>query len=106
MKSFEKYLKIDRDNIFYLSLFGKKNIILKSTNKPMNLLHVQWSTQRDKNDLYVDVPQKGFTHMFCLPLGDRLNDILQKMKIITDVTASVISFNIDNDFKFILTSEI
>lgn len=107
MIQFEKYLKKSKNDIFYLSLIGKKDIILQSSGKPMNLLHIQWGKKRNEKDVIYETPQKDYQHMFCLLSTDVLNDVLIKMNIVCNSTASIISYNMsDYDFSFVLTSDI
>ncbi len=102
-------IKKHRGNISYLCLTGIKDLILKSTNKPMNILHVNWSTGtgNDTNSHYYQQPQENFTHMFCCPETDPMFYELCYNNITTDITATIIHSNMQkSDWKFILTSDI
>jgi hypothetical protein len=90
-----------RSDISFTSLHMIKDLTLKSTNKPMNILHLQWSP---KNKIKSFVPIKNYKHMFCLPITDPL---IKLLNIKTDITATIIHNNMDNyDWSFIETSEI
>ncbi len=113
-------------SLSYLSLYGIKDLILKSDNKPIKLYHVQWGNKNinenkkhnmESNaihtkiisdsqylyDQYVHLEQ----YMFCSPINDELTKALKHIGITTNITATIIHYNMDNcDWKFILTSDI
>lgn len=105
--------KYKGNNIKFLSLYGKKDLILKSTNKPMKLLHIYVDDLKDspilkdKTDNYYVEPIKDYTYMFCcLYEGEMYKELLQN-KITTEISATIIHKNMDNcDWNFILTSDI
>lgn len=107
---YEKFMSVmpiiseHRGNISFLSLTGIKDLILKSTNKPLPILHVQWGKD---NQTELINPIEGYTYMFCCLEGDKMYNELTDNNIITDISATIIHYNMDNcDWKFILTSEI
>jgi len=54
--------------ISYLSLFGVKDLVLKSSGQPLCLRHVQYGPFATPAD---PTPFEGAAHMFCLPENDR-----------------------------------
>lgn len=97
---------------YFVSLKGVKDLILKSTNKPMELYHINYVKNIDFNntnnisyDIYDDA-----TYMFCFHEKDNINKILEKNGITTDVTASIVQHGLDklkpDEWDFIQTSEI
>lgn len=108
MKILQTVLSVHRGKIGYKSLYGIKDIILRSTKKPMKLLHVQWGklgTYYGNNTF--EEAQEGYTHMFCLYETDPLREMLYNFNITTDVTATIVQHNMDNiNWSFILTSDI
>lgn len=94
----EKY----RGPITFLSLLNIKDLILKSTGLPMPLLHIQW-----RNDFGFKDPLPNHTYMFCCPINDPMYNELTNNNIITDTTADIVHYNMDDsDWKFVLTSDI
>ena len=89
--------------ISYLSLAGKKDLIIKSTGKPMTVLHVQHGPMAESQTA---APQKDFVHMICAPVQSSLNIALQpNFKVAA--TASILSHRMSKvDWNFILTSDI
>ena len=108
MKLLHTVLSTNRGRIGYKSLEGVKDIILKSTKEPMKLLHVQWGklgTFEGKGTY--DYPIEGYSHMFCLHENDPLKQMLDNLNITTDVTATIVQYNMnDVDWSFVLTSDI
>ena len=96
---------------YFISLYGVKDIILKSTHKPMKLLHLNFIkniNNTKSENMYT--PRKGYMHMFCFHENDHIVNYLKEIGIHTDTTASLIHCNMDNvkpcDWDFIQTSEI
>lgn len=86
----------------FLSLAGKKDLILKSTGLPLPLLHFQFGGQSPLTQ-----PQSRFTHMLCCPEDDPLQEELQSLGLQPGTSATVIHHRMaDADWKFISTSEI
>lgn len=95
-----------RGNISFLSLLNIKDLILKSTELPLPLLHIQWGNISNENNIIIE-PIYGYTYMFCCPINDPLYSELTNNNIITNTTAEIIQHNMDDcDWKFILTSDI
>jgi hypothetical protein len=91
-------------SISFLSLRGKKDLILQSTGSPLPLLHVQHGACGKPGEFE---PQRGYTHMFCVPKGDPMIDALASVNIQPTAGASIIAHGMSgNDWKFILTSDI
>lgn len=97
--------------VFFVSLLGIKDIILKSTQKPMKLLHMNLFKNID--NAVIDellLPQEDFTHMFCFHERDPIVKVLAEENIHTDTTASLIHCGMNSlkpiDWDFIQTSEI
>lgn len=108
MKRLHRVLEIVRGDIFYLSLNGIKDLVLQSTLKPMQLLHLQWGKNKDliTEKIYL-LPQLGYTHMFCLHEHDPLKLIFDKNNITTTITATIVQYGMDDmDWSFVLTSDI
>jgi hypothetical protein len=98
----EKY----RGPVSFLSLCGKKDLILQSTQAPLPLLHAQFGPCQDPSPTH-KLPQEGYTHMFCVPENDPLCEDLKQADIASTASASIISRGMqESDWKFILTSDI
>jgi hypothetical protein len=90
--------------ITFLSLRGKKDLILEGTGEPLPVLHMQYG---GCGEYGTAEPEPGFAHMFCVPEGDQLLATLQAKKIFPIAQASVIAHGMgDTDWRFILTSDI
>ncbi len=101
--------------LFYISLRGIKDIILKSTDKPIELYHVNLfknrnNAQYENYQIYHDIIDNGISkYMFCFHENDPINDILKNNNITTDITANILQHNMDlkpTEWDFIQTSEI
>jgi hypothetical protein len=93
-----------RGPVSFLSLAGKKEIILTSTGKPMPLLHVQFGPTAETG---APEPLVGCVHMFCAPSEDPLACELRSLGVAPSATASVIHHGMAGaDWRFILTSDI
>lgn len=99
-----------RGTVSFLSLKGKKDLILKSTGQTMPLLHFQFGESRvgrSASETRFREPQAGFTHMLSCPESDPLRDELRSLGYEPTATASVIHHGMRAvDWNFILTSEI
>jgi len=104
-----------KGNCFYVELNGIKDLVLKSNNQRMKLLHLNFEKNIDKvRDIHslskYRKPLKGYTHMFCLHEKDPLVDELMLKGIETNITASLLENGMDDltpvDWDFIQTSEI
>ena len=108
MQLLHTVLNSNRGRIGYISLKGIKDLILKSTKNTMPLLHVQWGkfgTFEGENTF--DYPMEGYSHMFCLYETDPLKQMLDNLNIMTDVTATIVQYNMEDiNWDFVLTSDI
>lgn len=101
-----------RGPIRYTSLRGCKDLILKRSNQPMKLLHLQWAhlSKPDRYtvfDLKTLEDYKLYEYMFCVPLRDPLISELLKLGVFSDITATVVHRGMDRcDWKFVMTSDI
>lgn len=106
MKIAEKIIKKYRGYLSYTSLRGIKDLILDSTNKPMDILHVNWLHNENINNEFSQ-PKREYTHMFCCHENDPMYYELLINNITTNITATIVHSNMDNsDWSFILTSDI
>lgn len=94
--------------IVFLNLKNVKDLILSSTGKPLNVLHVASIDSVSENDLFYSLPQPNHTHMFSCFYGDLLYLILLKMRFKNNAKAWIIAHNIDIDkeLSFLSTAEI
>ncbi|MBI3560349.1 MAG: GNAT family N-acetyltransferase [Gammaproteobacteria bacterium] len=87
----------------YLSLANKKDLIMKSSNQTLNLLHVQYGPLAEPQLLE---PQKNFIHMICAQENSPLNQLLVS-KFPISAQATLLSHRMNNiNWDFILTSDI
>lgn len=104
MKSAEPILQRHRGEISYLSLHGKKDLILASTQLPMPLLHVQYG--KIEHGALTEPSPKNI-HMFCAPEGDLLVHELAREGFEPTATATVVHHRMkEADWRLILTSDI
>ncbi len=97
-------LGVARGRLSYLSHAARKDLILKSTQAPLPLLHVQFGPCAE---LGYDHPQAGFTHMFCAVESDPLNVELKQLGYQLSAVATLLHYNLRNfDWSFILTSDL
>ena len=103
----QKLLEELHGKVSYLSLGGKKDLILQSNGQPMKILHAQYGPFAEHTDI-VTPNDESTTYMFCAPKNSVLDIKLLEHKIDTNVTATVIYHRMPEDFDFnwILTSEI
>ena len=89
----------------FSSLTGIKDLILKSTGKPLSFLHFLPETASDST--VINEPQIGFQHMCCFPSGHPIIKQLAGREIRSFATASILQHNVStNDWHFITTSDI
>jgi len=106
-----KYVDKDLEKIdkyFFVSSANKKDLILKSTNKPMEILHINFNKYKFNatyDNFYLE-PLKDHMYMFCLHENNKLVKVLKNKRITTDVTAKIFHNNMKSDFGFIQTSDI
>ncbi|RKU11483.1 hypothetical protein C6503_18545 [Candidatus Poribacteria bacterium] len=90
--------------VSYLSLIGKKDIILQSTGAPMPLLHVQFGPCAERG---FTEPLEDYVHMFCVSIDHPLLEVLRHQRIYPSATATVVQHRMEKwDWEFILTSDI
>jgi hypothetical protein len=106
MQAYRQQIEEARGPLHFLSMKGKKDLILQSNKQAMPLLHVQFGA-KPSDEQTVDSPQDGFTHMFCMPEQDPLYNKLVEKGLKPSATASIVSRGMEGiDFNFIQTSEI
>ena len=97
-------LEVSRGPLTFLSLRGKKDLIMRSSHRPMPLLHVQFGPCAEHG---LDHPVEGHVHMFCTPASDALVASLDALGLRPDASATVIQHRMgDWDWRFVLTSDI
>lgn len=118
MKEIERFFTCAFGDISYLSLQGTKDLILTSTNKPINLYHLQHKTKinstsgtppvsESENNKKINELPEDATIMFCFPKNSSLEIILNSYNIKTDITATIMSLAMNFfDWHDILTSNI
>ena len=104
MREVEPVLRERFGCVSYLSLAGKKDIILRSTRAPMPLLHVQFGPCAERGHTE---PIDDHVHMFCAAIDHPLLEILKHQAIYPSATATVVHHRMEKwDWRFILTSDI
>lgn len=89
--------------ISFLSLAGKKDLLMKSTHQTMPLLHIQHGPLAESQ---ISVPQENFVHMICSSKNSVLDQALRS-KFSVSATASVLAHRMMGmNWDFILTSDI
>lgn len=94
--------------ISYVSLRGIKDLILKSTNQPMKLLHINYDNcGRSRYGEYFDTILVDYQYMFCCTANSEMKKYLDSIELYTKVTATIIHHNMNNfNWDFIQTHEI
>lgn len=93
-----------RGPISYLSLAGKKDLVLASTGRPLPLMHVQFGPCAEAG---AREPRDGHAHMLCAPGGDPLAHALAERGIAPTATASIVQHRMSwSDWRFVLTSDV
>ncbi len=104
MQAIEPILREHFGCVSYLSLAGKKDIVLQSTGAPMPLLHVQFGPCAEQG---VTEPLEGYVHMFCVSMDHPLLEVLEHQRVSPSATATVVHHGMEQwDWGFILTSDI
>ena len=104
MREVEPILRERFGGVSYLSLAGKKDIILQSTHSAMPLLHVQFGPCAERG--YTE-PLDDYVHMFCVSIDHPLFEVLRHQAIYPSATATVVHHRMEKwDWDFILTSDI
>lgn len=111
MEKIKNILELYKGPLYYVNINKLKSLILRSTNKSMNLYHVNFlkniNYTKNGNEQIFSTPIDG-TIMFCFHKKDNINNILKMNGIITDTSATIIH-NLDfepSEWDFIQTSEI
>ncbi|XWV24892.1 hypothetical protein QJ856_gp0891 [Tupanvirus deep ocean] len=108
MKVIERFFVCAYDNVSYLSLSGVKDLLLTSTNKPMEVYHLQHGIHAATAGIkkLTEIPITA-TIMFCFPESSPFQTIMDSLEIKTDITATIISCGMNFfDWHEILTSDI
>lgn len=104
MRSALPLVERTRGPVSFLSLAGKKDIVLASTGLPMQLLHAQFGPCAEES---VFEPRPNSVHMFCTPKNDALDVGLRDQGHRPSATAAVLHHRMeDQDWSFVLTSDI
>ena len=89
--------------ISYLSLRGKKDLIMRSTGARLPLFHIQHGAHSEGG---IEKPAENGTYMICASEGSSL-DALLKERFPVSATASILAHRMNpRDWNFILTSDI
>lgn len=89
--------------ISYLSLQGKKDLIMKSTNARLPLFHIQHGSMAADG---AKLPTEKGTYMICASEKSALDNFLSDNLLIS-ATASILSHRMNlTDWNFVLTSDI
>jgi hypothetical protein len=93
-----------KGNISFLSLKGIKDLVLKSTQMPMPILHIQYGKNAAQGRIE---PLENHVHMLALSKTDQLVSELSQINIFPNSTATLISHNAKNyNWDFVQTSDI
>lgn len=104
MREIEPLLIQHRGPVGYLSLEGKKDLIMESTKSRLPLIHVQFGPCAEPGAIE---PTAGHTHMFCALEGDSLHRELEARRIAPAATATIVAHRMKRcDWQFVLTSDI
>ncbi|MCB9598110.1 MAG: hypothetical protein H6719_35680 [Sandaracinaceae bacterium] len=104
MRRLEDIVVQHRGPVSYLSLEGKKDLIMQSTQARLPLLHVQFGACATRGEA---APRPGHTHMFCALLEDPLVRAMAAEGVEPSATATIVAHRMTKcDWKFVLTSDI
>jgi len=99
----QKKLEAELGKISYLSLRGKKDLIMKSTDSPLPLFHIQHGAMAADG---IESPLENGTYMICAFENGSLDNML-KNRFPISATASILAHRMKpRDWNFILTSDI
>ncbi len=105
MRAAEPALRRHRGELGYLSLRGRKDLVLTSTGAPLPLLHVQFGSAAEHGG--PREPQAGHTHMLCAPTGDPLHADLAALGLFPSASATLLHHRMGgSDWRHVLTSDI
>lgn len=97
-------LKSKRPGISFSSLLGIKDLVLKSTGKPIPLLHMEWNQQVPGSSA---APIEGNLHMWCLDEKSDLNSSLEKIGITPKAAGLIFHHRLSHlDWNELRTSEL
>jgi hypothetical protein len=100
---FHDKLEAARGAVSYLSLEGKKDLIMRSTGARLPLFHIQHGALAAKG---MEKPSANGTYMICASESSAL-DVLLKETFPVSATASILAHRLQpQDWNFILTSDI
>lgn len=101
--SIQENLETELGKISYLSLRGVKELIMKSTDSPLPLFHIQHGAMAADG---IESPSENGTYMICAFENGRLDNML-KNRFPISATASILAHRLrSKDWNFILTSDI
>lgn len=104
MRRLAPLLTAHRGPLEYLSLEGKKDLIMQSSGTRLPLLHVQFGPCAERGHA---APMEGHTHMFCALEGDALAGALAAEGVDPSASATILAHRMqDCDWQFVLTSDI
>lgn len=90
--------------IGFLSLAGVKDLILQSTQKPLNILHIQYGPFAEYR---ISVPQKDYVHMLAAKVGSLLEQKLTANGFLPNAEATILSHRMTHfPWEYILTSDL
>ncbi len=103
-REFHPRLEAYLGKISYLSLKGKKDLIMQSTNAQLPLFHIQHGAMATSSAMAT--AEKEGTYMICCSENTTLDDLL-KERFPVSATASILAHRMNpNDWNFVLTSDI
>lgn len=95
----------ERGRPHFVSLLGVKDLLLESTGKPLPLLHLRYGVVRDARTF--ERPQRGHTHMWCVPRESPLTHRLASEGFVPTASATVGSHRLPRGHRACIdTSEI
>lgn len=94
-----------RPNIRFSSLAGIKDLVLKSTDAPIPLLHMEWGETQNADN--IKEPQENFLHMWCLRDNDHAINLLKVLGITPKATGLILHHRLGHiDWSELRTSEL
>jgi GNAT superfamily N-acetyltransferase len=107
IRGLRKTVEKHRGPLRFLSLKGKKDLIMKSTAQPMSLLHAQFGPCGASEAETIAEPLDGHVHMLCAPKKDALFLELSALGLRASSSATIIEHGMGGwNWNFILTSDI
>ncbi len=103
MRAFEPRLRRLRGSLEYLSLAGRKDLVLESSGQPAPLLHAQFGPCAVPGRAE---PREGFLHLFCAPEQDPLAEAARDAGHAPLVEAELFHHRMSGwDWSFVLSSD-